>query len=198
MTSGRLAPLRIDFAQRPARWWLGHASSRRERAAAGLLLALALLAGGVATLRLHDAFASAQRHRLALAQRLAATAPPPLAPPPKPSPSVAAADAIDLRQLNQARRLLNTPWSDLLDAFERNASPGVGLTALAPDGATGRLGVQAEARDVDTLLAYAQTLAADPALGSLVLHQQATNELDPNRPARLSFDLALRPARGAP
>lgn len=100
---------------------------------------------------------------------------------------------------NAAAAALNVPWSDIFDGLERGSAGDVGLTLVEPDARKGALRMQAESKQLDTLIKYAQRVAADPAFGQFTLHTHETNEQDPNRPARLSFDLQLSPPTlGAP
>ncbi len=123
-----------------------------------------------------------ERARLEAISRAAAVKPPPVRH-----------SVQQVSHLNGVIRQLNTPWSDLLDAFERQTPPGVALILVEPDAGKRVVRVQAEARDVDALLAYVDLLASDAAFSGATPMQHETNEQDPNRPVRLSFELALKP-----
>lgn len=182
----RLKGATVRFAQRDAQLWLGHASSRAARAAAVLGLV------GCVGLAAYEGQHWQQRHAAqvakleALQARLARAARERPAPPPR-----FALSAQQVARHNAAVAQLNTPWSDVLDALERNADAQVGLTQLEPDAKRQTLRIQAEAKHVGTLIRYAERLASDAAFGRLELLQHETNEQDPNRPSRLSFELSL-------
>lgn len=182
----RPRPLRLRFSPSQRLAFLGHATTNWHRAAA---IGACLAAGGLLAcaadawwrehgIRLHEREAL-QARRAELERRL------PVRVAARPPPRTFAETA----RHNVAVRQLNIPWSDILDGLERHADADVGLTAVEPDAATGMLRIQAEARHIDALFAHAQQLSSDLAFGSLVLHQHETNELDPNRPARLSFEV---------
>lgn len=90
---------------------------------------------------------------------------------------------------------LNTPWPDLMDALEAGTPDNVAVVAIEPDARQGRVRLQAEARDLDTLLAYAARLDAADAFAGVALVRHETNEQDPNRPVRLTLDARLRAPR---
>jgi hypothetical protein len=173
--------------------WLGHAVGARLRAVACIALAVSFaLAGGLAWQWLQQTLQQKQTlDALARRRGQLSTA------HPSATPKSPAASARDIARHNLAVSQLNVPWSDVFDALERQARPEVALTLAEPDTKKGLLHLQAEARDIDTLLVHAQRLGADPAFGDLALQQHETNDQDPNRPARLSFDLRLPAVPGA-
>jgi len=191
MSAQRTAMPRLAFDRRAIDRLVGHASSNAERRLAVFALVLTVALLGALAVRQELQFQAARRTNIDLASALAKAQAPQTQMAKAIAVQRAPSTAADLREENMARHMLNLPWSDILDGLERHASPDVGLTVLEPDGALGRLNVQAEARNVDVLLRYAQQLAADRSFGPLVLRQQATNETDPNRPVRLSFGVRL-------
>jgi Tfp pilus assembly protein PilN len=90
--------------------------------------------------------------------------------------------------LDAVARELNTPWSQLLDAMEASLPEDVALVSIEPNGASGKVRIQAESRALDSLLAYASTLRNVPMFASVVLVKHETNEQDPNRPVRLVLE----------
>lgn len=110
---------------------------------------------------------------------------------PKVRPSPPPLKAFDIARHNAAVGALNAPWSDIFDGLERGSRGDVGLTLLEPDTKKGTLRLQVEGKRMASLLSYAQGISSDPVFGQLTLHQHETNEQDPNRPARLSFELPL-------
>ena len=95
---------------------------------------------------------------------------------------------------NQVARQLNTPWSSLLDALERATPDNIALLSIEPDGARGSIRLQAEAKNLESLLAYAGALKAIDVFESVVLIRHETNDQDSNRPLRLSLDIRLKDA----
>lgn len=154
------------------------------------LLGTLLLLGSLATLltlgwrhhewrQLHeDRFLQLQQTEVRLAKQ-----PRPVAPAPVPM------SAAEVAAHNQAVHHLNIPWLLLLDTFERHSSAEVGLTLLEPEGRKALVRVQAEARSIDTLLAYGDVLMRDRTVAGLKFMQHETNEQDSNLPARLGFDV---------
>ena len=173
---------------------LGHASTGWMRVSAvGLALAgmMALVAVGMQWLELerqqdavHVLLAEARARQAAVSGE------------PAPKPRAPRYSAQQLMQFNAVIRQLNTPWSEVLDALERQTPPGVALILVEPDANKRIVHVQAEAKEVDALFAYVDLLAADVAFSGAVPLQHETNEQDPTRPARLGFDLQLKPSSG--
>lgn len=173
--------------------WLGHATTTWRRVSC-----VVLCVGVVCGLAWQAAEWQMQHQRLterreSVARQLAQLEP----RKPVAKVSVMPLSAHVVTRYNLAVRLLNTPWSDVFDGLERQAQADIGLTLLEPDIEQGKLRVQAEAKHIDTLIIYAQRLAADSAFGSLTLTQHETNEQDVNRPARLSFDVQVHSFGGA-
>ena len=96
----------------------------------------------------------------------------------------------------QVARQIGTPWALLLDALEGATPEEVALVSIEPDARTGSVRLQAEARTLDTLLAYAGTLGASPLFEGVSLVKHETNEQDGNKPMRLGFELRLKARRG--
>jgi Tfp pilus assembly protein PilN len=102
-----------------------------------------------------------------------------------------------LSGLNAVVRQLNTPWMDVFDILERRTPANVALVSIEPDGRRSIVRVQAEARSIDELLAYAETLERDAAVTRVVLLRHETNDRDENHPAQLSFEVSLNPNAAA-
>jgi len=96
------------------------------------------------------------------------------------------------RDWNQITRQLNTPWPAILDALETTTPETVALVAIEPDPQHGSVRLQVEAKTLDTLLGYAETLKAAPPFQEVVLLKHETNEQDATRPMRLSLDARLK------
>lgn len=97
------------------------------------------------------------------------------------------------RQLNRVIQQLNTPWQDLFQQLERSTPQEVALISIEPDANRASVKLQAEARSLDVLLSYAASLQFEGVLGALTYSKHETNDQDPNKPIRLSFELGLRP-----
>ncbi len=93
---------------------------------------------------------------------------------------------------------LNTPWSELMDALETATPDDVAVVAIEPDTRQARVRLQAEARNLDTLLAYAKRLDMLGAFQGVSLVKHETNDQDPNRPVRLMIEVRLRPGQAGP
>jgi len=177
----------VSFGSSRTDKWLGHAASMPQRCVA--CVACVAAAGALAFaswnwMTRHDAFLDRQARLQSELSRLRVVVP----------RTKAASRTLGSQQVaryNEAVGQLNTPWSNVFDALERQGQAEVSLTMLEPDAKVGTLHVQAEARDIDTLLAYADRLAADASFGSLSLQQHETNAQDANHPVRLSFDVRL-------
>ena len=100
------------------------------------------------------------------------------------------------RDWNQMTRQLNTPWPAILDALETATPEAVALVAIEPDPHHGSVRLQVEAKTLDALLVYAETLKAASPFQEVVLLKHETNEQDATRPVRLSLDARLRPRTG--
>jgi Tfp pilus assembly protein PilN len=96
------------------------------------------------------------------------------------------------RNLNTVIRQLNTPWQDLFNQLERDTPKEVALISIEPDARRASIRLQAEAKTLDTLLAYAASLQQRGVLGRLTYSKHETNEQDSNKPVRLSVDIELR------
>jgi Tfp pilus assembly protein PilN len=96
------------------------------------------------------------------------------------------------RHLQTVIKQLNTPWQDVFDALEHNTPLDVALLGIEPDAPRDTLKLQAEARNLDTLLRYAAGLEQRGLFGRLTYSKHETNDQDANKPARLSFELELR------
>lgn len=101
------------------------------------------------------------------------------------------------RAWNQVLGQLNTPWASLLNALEAATPEDVALVSIEPDAKQGSVRLQAEAKTLDTLLAYAQVLKGAEPFSEVAPLKHETNEQDPNRPMRLTLDIRLREAKGS-
>jgi hypothetical protein len=181
---------RISFRRSAADVWLGHATTWLGR---GVALVAFTSAAGICV---WVAWSWSQRHRVLAEQRerVMSTQAEYAARKPPAKVHRAELNAAEAEQYNLAISELNTPWSDIFNGLEREAQADVALTVVEPDTKKGTLDIQAEAKDVGRLLIYAQLLGSDKAFGTLSLQRHETNEQDPNRPARLSFEVRFADA----
>jgi Tfp pilus assembly protein PilN len=96
----------------------------------------------------------------------------------------------DAKRLAQITRQLNTPWSKLLDTLESSLPEDVALVSIEPD-ATGKVRLQAEAKKLESLVAYSSILRRLPVFASVNLLKHETNDQDGSRPVRLLLELQI-------
>lgn len=99
-------------------------------------------------------------------------------------------------QLSKVINVLNLPWSEIFTELELSTPNGVAIVSIEP-GDKGTIKMQSESPDLDLLLAHAAKLQNHGPFGKLMYSRHETNERDSNKPARLSFELALK-SGGAP
>lgn len=119
--------------------------------------------------QLHD---QAERER----QRLASL--PPLLPP-----------YTDDKRWQRAAHELSLPWMDTLRAIEHATKPPVYLLGFKSDPASGRLQLDAEAPDLDAMLAYVNALHGETQLGN---PQLLTHDSAPDTQGRPQLRFALQ------
>lgn len=177
----------IGLTSTPAQVWLGRVSpaSVRVLCVVACLIGAASLVGALHRWALMLEQVGALESRLAAAHIAAARGQDPTrTPPPK-------IDAQQRDQLNEVVQQMNLPWADVLNALEQRTPTDVALTLIEPDSKQSRVRLQAEARRVATLVAYADALSAQPPFGGVRLLRHETNEQDEGRPARLTFEVDL-------
>jgi len=194
--------LTLDFAPRSARYWWARSSAALRAALVGATLALT--AGLWWTMAI-------QSDRLQLQQALAGTVP--VAVPsaqqrtPLASKGAQAADAAQVKAMNQALLALNRPWPDLWDALERVSSAAgvhVAILEMRPESAASDqdpglaqgLRLLAESKDSTHMLGFMRRLRAEPFFVSAVLSSHQVNAQDPNMPLR--FEVMLRWMQASP
>ena len=97
----------------------------------------------------------------------------------------------NLKALGGVIKQLNVPWQDIFKQLEKTIPPDIALLSIEPDAQRGQIRLQAEAESLDSLLRYASTLQNYGIFGRLNYSKHETNEQDPNKPARLTFELGL-------
>jgi hypothetical protein len=190
-----MKPVRLAFSRRlvPSQWLLGHAP--RTRIGPALCLGAALAAAAAVAWEiwdtrqqirnLHQASAALSMQRGHAARQSTPTDKPLLT-------------LQQSREWNQLIRQLNIPWPTLLDALEDATPETIALVTIEPNPNQGSVRLQAEAKTLDTVLAYAQTLKTAGLFVDVVLLKHETNEQDASRPVRLSLDLRLKRKADAP
>jgi Tfp pilus assembly protein PilN len=97
----------------------------------------------------------------------------------------------NLKALGSVIKQLNVPWQDIFKQLEKTMPPDIALLSIEPDAQRGLIRLQAEAESLDSLLRYASSLQNYSIFGRLYYSKHETNEQDPNKPVRLSFELGL-------
>ncbi|HRE87300.1 MAG: hypothetical protein AW09_004499 [Candidatus Accumulibacter phosphatis] len=98
--------------------------------------------------------------------------------------------------INSAIGQLNTPWPELLDAFESVATPDIALLQIEPDHRRRLVKGLAEAKDHQHLLAYLAALGSTRPFAGAMVSKQEINEKDPTRPLRFLFEALLDDGSG--
>jgi hypothetical protein len=188
-SSGPMKPQKLVFDEprRSTRVLLGAHSGGLARA--GLAAALAASAA-LAVITWESQRLRNETQALSSAQPLPSAAPAPV--PGKPL------TAREIAAWNEAALQLNTPWPALLAALEQATPADVALVSIEPDARSRSVRLQAEAKALDALLAYAQALQGRAPIGAVMPARHETNDQDPNKPLRLSMQLMLAasPATG--
>lgn len=203
-----MKPVRLIFPEAPGarRSWqawhsmlAGRVASRHAQAAALLAAAAALAALCLVAVQSWDTHQQLQATRQAveaLQQKQARAARRAEGPSAEGRSAAPALTAQQTQAWNQLLRQLNTPWSAILDTLETATPQTVALVSIEPDARQASLRLQAEARTLETLLAYAGALNHQGPFGEVRLIKHETQDQDPNQPVRLSMDIRLKdPAR---
>jgi hypothetical protein len=175
--------LNIDFVERPL--WLLPVTTRQRRILIGIGVAAAL--AGIAVVwqwqqldeQLDDTMQAITQARLEIVART----------PPPPTPLLLSEQQIVA--INSAIGQLNTPWSALLDGFERVASDEIGLLQIEPDHRRRLVKGLAETKDHQRMLDYLERLGTVAPFAGAMVTRQEVNEKDPNRPLRFMFEALL-------
>lgn len=176
----------------PRTWLLGHRTTRRQQA---VVLGVLILALGVMLAALWGGWQTRVRHAEVLSnldalrersgQRVQARGVADAAAALSPPQRKAWGGVIDH---------LNIPWPAIFEALEQTLPDDIALLAVEPDALHGRIRLQFEAKSLDALLAYSGVLKSTSPFGAVLLVKHETNDVDANRPVRLSIDLRLQGA----
>lgn len=182
----RLTPLNFRQA-RSWRFW-GSQSSGLGRLASVLALSLGGLGAAVGGVTVWEGMEQ-ERQLVQRVERLQQEAAVLL-----PNRSTSTYKALPAQEAERQARIihqLNLPWAEVLSSLEALRPDGVALLSMEPAGA-GSLRLQTESKSLERLLSYATALRSHGPFGEIVYTRHETNERDPNRPVRLSFEIALK------
>lgn len=92
----------------------------------------------------------------------------------------------EIKSANLVIGVLAYPWGNLLSQLDQSVNNDVSLLAIQPDVANNKLGIQAEARNIPSMLAYVHELQSQPGFRQVSLVSQQFNQEDPLRPVRFT------------
>lgn len=93
-----------------------------------------------------------------------------------------------IKAINEAIRHLNFEWHRLFEIMDSHALEDVTLLVLEPANTGELLKILAEARSLETMADYLQSLSEDERLHEVVLTHHEVAEQDVNRPIRFSIE----------
>jgi len=85
---------------------------------------------------------------------------------------------------------LNLPWKELFEAIESYSKDDVAVLAIEPDAQKGLVRINAEAKSLDSLLAYLAYLQKIPLFKDVELVNHQVQEQDPQQPVRFMLQAA--------
>lgn len=161
--------LQLDFQQqhRPLGW------GNLMLLAGGLATTIAL---GLQTTRVMSALNVWEAKYARLEQ---AVAPPPA---PKLSPQQEQLLQAEINQANDVVAHLSLPWERLFRDIESSPRNGVAMLAIEPDAAKHRVRITAEARNLDTMIAYLRRLQEKKSLVGVFLQSHLVERKSPEQP----------------
>jgi len=108
----------------------------------------------------------------------------------------------ELGAANQTVGRLSLPWDRLFLEVETSVDEHVTLLGLEPDADKGELKIEAEARNLDAMLAYAKRMRASPFFKGAYLQSHQMQLQEPQRPVRFTVNarwlLVPAPSESAP
>lgn len=110
------------------------------------------------------------------------------------SPAVVAVETASpprLAALARSTHHLNVPWATILDELEKHAAKDVAVLAIDPDAVKGRVRLEFEARQLQSLVDFAQRLGRSPEFESVALAKHESVDRDPAKPVRMSLEAKL-------
>ncbi len=184
----------IRFEASPSLRMWGHAALQRRRAMSRVILLVTLTLAGWVTVESWHALGrlrALNNTESALQAQIARTAAQSAREVAGTTDSASALPPDSRKGINRVIRRLNTPWPQVFATIERLTPPHVAILRLEPDG-HGVLTIEAESTSIDHVIAYAGDLAHQGVFGDVSYRRHSTNDQDPNRPVRLTFQLALK------
>lgn len=100
---------------------------------------------------------------------------------------VADLSGIDAEYANEVFARLNFSWSDLFVSLEKIGGKDATLLGLHPEGGKRRVVIDGEARDLASVLRYADALEQTSFLSDVQLQQHDIDERNPDRPVRFTL-----------
>jgi len=103
-----------------------------------------------------------------------------------PLPVVADSEQVTL-ETNQAKAIileLNLPWKELFSVVESYQKDDVAVLTIEPDSQKGLVRINAEAKSLDSMLAYLAYLQKTPLFRNVELVSHQVQEQDPQQPVR--------------
>ena len=98
--------------------------------------------------------------------------------------------ALETTQAKEIVLELNLPWKELFEAIESYPKDDVAVLAIEPDAQKGFVRINAEAKSLDSLLAYIAYLQKIPLFKDVELVNHQIQEQDPQQPVRFMLQAA--------
>jgi len=184
----------IRFEASPSLRMWGHASLRRRQSMSWLVLLVALALAGWATVESWHALGQLRAlsdTESALQTQIAHAATRSMREVSSTSDQASELPPDTRKGINRVIQRLNTPWPKVFATIEQLTPPQIAILRLEPDG-HGVLTIEAESTSIDHVIAYAGDLAHQGVFGDVSYRRHSTNDQDPNRPVRLTFQLKLK------
>jgi hypothetical protein len=163
----RLAPLRMNFAQ------------REDRAPSGRIATLCL--GAAAMALAVTAFQDIQARGAQINADLGRGARPPVV---EPGPAGAARIGEPVKRANAVARELSRRWDEVFGAIEAVSDAEVALLAIEPDAQKGVVRITAESKNKNAMLRYLTRLQDRRPLQRVLLDHHEVRTQEPERPVR--------------
>lgn len=167
--------LHLDYVAAPFPAWPGW-----SLLALGAALAAGVFAAGYA----------ASREVLRLEARVHAAVPA-AAPRVRTDPVQARRAEREVKAANEALHRLTFAWQPVFDVVERSAREDVALLGVQPDAGRRVVVISAEAKDVETMLAYWRALAEAGPVAAAHIVRYEIQQREPRRPVRFQIRMEI-------